>query len=115
VSAARRRFAARSGQPTLVGLLGLVLATCAGLLLPGFALAFVPNDDDGCSFQAPQPPGDPLSVVAFLDLCHGWTLAGGSVLHTAAFGLAALPSGEPAPQGLAWTVALVGRPPPPGA
>lgn len=92
-----------------------MLAIFALLLVPTFALAFAYSGDDDAVCLAPEPPGDSLTVVAFLDLCHGWSLGSGPVLRGPACGFAALPSGEPTPQGLAWTVALVGRPPPPNA
>jgi hypothetical protein len=114
VSVPRCRFAARSGRLPLPCLLGLALAIFAVLLLPPCAVAFLSGGDDGAVCQAPQPPGDPLTVVAFLTVSHG-CLLGGPVLLTSACGRAMLPCGEPTPRGLAWTVALVGRPPPHGA
>ena len=108
VSVPRCRFAARSGKLPLVGLL---LASAALLLLPAFALAFLPGDNGGCLCQSPQPPGDPLTVVALLDACHGW-LGGGPVLVTTGCRSEAVTSGALIPQGCAWTIASVGRSPP---
>jgi hypothetical protein len=108
----RRRFAARSAKPTLVCGLGLLLGAVAILLLPAFALAFLPGDNGGCLCQSPQPPGDSLTVVALLDASHGW-LGGSPVLVTASGGSQEVTSGAETPQGCAWTVASVGRPPPP--
>ena len=79
MSLSRCRFAARSGRPPLACLLGLLLAAVAVLLVPALALAFVSGDSGGCLCQSPQPPGDSLTVVAFLDASHGW-LGGGPVL-----------------------------------
>ena len=111
MSLSRCRFAARSGRPPLVGLLGLSLAAAAMLLLPAFALAFVSGDSTGCLCQSPQPPGDPLTVVASLDVCHDW-LGGGLVLLTTGCRAEALAGGALLPQGCAWPIASVGRPPP---
>jgi hypothetical protein len=111
VSLSRCRFAARFGRLPLAGLLGLLLATTAGLLLPAFALAFASADNNGCLCQSPQPPGDPLTVVALIDACHGW-LGGGPILLTTGCRSEAVASGALVPQGCAWTVASVGRPPP---
>jgi len=114
VSLSRCRFAARSGRLPLVGLIGLLLAVVALLLLPTLALAFVSGDNNGCLCQSPQPPGDPLTVVALLDACHGW-LGGGPVLVTSGCRVEAVTSGAETPQGCASTAASVGRPPPLGA
>jgi hypothetical protein len=115
VSVLRRCFAVRSGRLPLAGLLGVACGIFALLHVPAFALAFVCNGDDAVLCQAPDPPGDPLLVVAFHDLGHGLALIGGPVLLAPGCGFAALPNGEPTPQGLAFTLALVGRPPPLGA
>jgi hypothetical protein len=112
VSVPRRRFAARFGRPSLACSLGMVLATSVVLLLPAFALAFVAGDNGGCLCQSPQPPGDCLTVVALLDDCQGW-LGGGPVLQTTGSRSEAVASGALIPQGCPWTVASVGRPPPP--
>ena len=111
MSLSRCRFAARSGRPPLVGLLGLSLAAAAMLLLPAFALAFVSGDSTGCLCQSPQPPGDSLTVVALLDAGQGW-LGGGPVLVTSGCRAEALTSGAETPQGRPWPIASVGRPPP---
>ncbi len=111
MSVLRGRFAARSGRLPLVGLLGLLLAGAALLLLPAFALAVLPGDNGGSLCQSPQPPGDPLPVVALLDTCHGW-LGGGPVLPTTDCSAEAVTGGALTPQGCAWTIASVGRPPP---
>jgi hypothetical protein len=111
VSVPRRRFAARFGGPSLACSLGLLLATSVVLLLPAFAVALV-SDDGACLCQSPQPPGDSLTVVALLDAFHGW-LGGGPVLVTSGCRSEAVASGALIPQGCAWTVASVGRPPPP--
>ena len=113
MSVPRCRFASRAGGQSLVGSLGLLLAGAAVLLLPAFALPIVSSDDGGCLWQSPQPPGDPLTVVALLDAFHGWALGGGPVLVTSGRSSEAVASGAPIPQGCAWTVASVGRPPPP--
>ena len=105
------RFAARPGRLSLAGLLGLLLAAAAILLLPTFALAFVSGDNGGCLCQSPQPPGDPLTVVALIDACHGW-LGGGPVLVNAGCSVEAVASGALVPQSCAWSAASVGRPPP---
>jgi hypothetical protein len=97
-----------------VGLLGLLLTITAVLLLPTLALAFVSGDNNGCLCQSPQPPGDPLTVVALLEACHGW-LGGGPVLVTSGCDWQTVASGALVPQGCAWTIASVGRPPPPAA
>ena len=116
MSVPRRRFAARFGGPSLVGSLGLVLATSVVLLLPAFALAFVSGDGDGaCLCQSPQPPGDPLTVVALLDASHGWVLGARPVFVTASCGSQEVTSRALIPRGCPWTVASVGRPPPLGA
>ena len=112
MSVPRRRFAARSGRLPLAGLLGLLLAVAAVLVLPAFALAFLPGDNGACLCQSPQPPSDSLSVVAFLDVCQGW-LGGGPVLLSTGCGMEAVTTHGLAPQSFACTVALVGRPPPP--
>jgi hypothetical protein len=115
VSVLRRCFAVRSGRLPLAGLLGVACAIFALLLVPAFALAFVCNGDDAALCRAPDPPGDPFSSATFLDLCHGLALCAGPVLLAPGRACAALPNGEPTPQGLAFTLALVGRPPPLGA
>ena len=107
----RRRFAARSAKPTLVCGLGLLLGAVAILLLPTLALAVVSGDGAGCLCQSPQPPGDSLAVVAFLDVAHGW-LAAGPMLLAAGSCSEAVATGALIPQGCAWTAASVGRPPP---
>ena len=112
MSVLRRRFAARFGRPSLVGLLGLVLVGAAVRLLPAFALALLPGDNNGCLCQSPQAAGDSLTVVALLDVFHGW-LSGGPVLVTSCCRSEAVTSGAETPQGCAPTVASVGRPPPP--
>jgi hypothetical protein len=109
-----RRFAASSGRLPLACLLGLLLAVVAVLLLPTLALAFVSSDEGGCLCQSPQPPGDSLTVVAFLGAGHGW-LVGGPVLVTSGCRPEAVTSGAETPQGCTPTAASVGRPPPPGA
>lgn len=109
----RCRVAARSGGPPITGLLGLLLAACAVLLLPAFALAFVSTGTDGCFCQSPLPPGDPLTVIVLLDACHGW-LAGDRVLVTPVCGSEAVTGGGLAPQSFACTAASVCRPPPLG-
>ena len=111
MSVPRCRFAARSGRPPLAGLLGLLLAGAAVLLLPAFALAFISSDQGGCLCQSPQPPGDPLPVVALLDACQGW-LGGGPVLVTTGCRSETVAGGALVPQGCACTIASVGRPPP---
>ena len=110
----RRRFAARSGRLSLACSLGMVLATSVVLLLPAFALALVSGDGSGCLCQSPQPPGDSLSVVALLDACQGW-LGGGPVLQTTGCRSQVVADGALIPQACAWTIASVGRPPPPAA
>jgi hypothetical protein len=115
VSVPRRWRDARSDRLPLACLLGLLLAALALLALPPLALAFVCGGDDAAVCQAPEPPGDPLTVVVFLGHSHRWAPCGGPVVLAPGRGFAVLPSGEPAPQGLAWTVVLVGRPPPLGA
>jgi hypothetical protein len=116
VSVLCRCFTVRSGGLPLARLLFLLLAILALLLVPAFALATVcGSDGDGALCQAPDPPGDRHTVVAFLDHYQGCALCGGSVLLAPGRGFAALPGGAPAPQGLHFTVALVGRPPPLGA
>ena len=105
------RFAARSGRLPLAGLLGLLLAATVVLLLPALALALLPGDQGGCLCQSPQPPGDSLTVVALLDAFHGW-LGGGPALLSAGRHAEALTGGAPLPQGCAWPIASVGRPPP---
>ena len=105
------RLAARSGRLPLAGLLGLLLAVAAVLLLPAFALAFVSGDSNGCLCQSPQPPGDSLTVVALLDACQGW-LGGGPVLLTSGCDTEAVAGGARLPQGCACPIASVGRPPP---
>jgi hypothetical protein len=114
VSLSRCRFAARSGRLSLACSLGMVLATSAVLLLPAFALALLPGDNGGCLCQSPQPPGDPFTVVALLDVFHGW-LGGGLVLLTSGCRSEAVASSVLTPRGCGWTAASVGRPPPPGA
>ena len=114
MSVPRCRFAARSGRPPLAGLLGLVLASAVVFLLPAFAWAFVSSDGSGCLCQSPQPPGDSLTVLAWLDACHGW-LGSGLVLVTSGCDWQAVAGGALVPQGCACTIASVGRPPPPGA
>ena len=111
MSLSRCRLAARPGRLPLVCLLGLSLAAAAILLWPAFALAFVAADQGGCLCQSPQPPGDSLTVVALLDACHGW-LGGGPALLSAGRHAEALTGGAPLPQGCAWPIASVGRPPP---
>ena len=113
MSVPRRRFAARFGGPSLACSLGLVLATSVVLLLPAFALAFVSGDGSGCLCQSPQPPGDPFTVVALLDASHGWAMRAGPALVTASCGSQKVTSRALIPQGCPWTVASVGRPPPP--
>jgi hypothetical protein len=114
VSVPRRRFAARFGRPSLACSLGMVLATSVVLLLPAFAVALVSGDGDGaCLCQSPQPPGDPLTVVALLDASHGWVLGAGSVLVAPSCGSQEVTGRALIPQSCAWTVASVGRPPPP--
>ena len=113
MSVPRCRFAARSGGPPIPGLLGLLLAVAAVLVLPAFAVAFLPGDKNGCLCQSPQPPGDALTVVALLDACQGW-LGGGPVLVTSGCRVEAMAGGALTPQSCAWTVASVGRPPPLG-
>ena len=105
------RFAARPGRLPLVCLLGLSLAAAAILLWPAFALAFVAADQGGCLCQSPQPPGDSLTVVALLDACHGW-LGGGPAFVTAGCRAETVAGGALVPQGCAWPIASVGRPPP---
>jgi hypothetical protein len=113
VSVPRRRFAARFGGPSLACSLGFVLATSVVLLLPAFAVALVSGDGDGaCLCQSPQPPGDSLAVVALLDAFHGW-LGGGPVFVTPSCGSQEVTSRALIPRGCPWTVASVGRPPPP--
>ena len=114
MSLSRCRFAARFGRLPLACLIGLLLAVVALLLLPTLALAFVSGDNNGCLCQSPQPPGDPLLVVALLEACHGW-LGGGPVLVTSGCDWQTVASGALVPQGCAWTIASVGRPPPPAA
>jgi hypothetical protein len=104
--------AVRLGRLSLAALLCLALVSGALLVLPTFALAYVCSDDDGGLCQASQPPGDPPALLALLDLAHGRLLAGDPLLLRPTLALAALPDGAPPPQGLAWTLALVGRPPP---
>ena len=106
-----RRFAASSGRLPLACLLGLLIAVVAVLLLPTLALAFVSSDEGGCLCQSPQPPGDSLTVVALLDVFHDW-LGGGLVLLTTGCRAEALAGGALLPQGCAWPIASVGRPPP---
>ncbi len=108
----RCRFAARSGGPPLAGLLGLLLAVVAVLLLPALALAFVSGDNGGCLCQSSQPPGDSLTVVALLDASYGWALGGRPVLVTVGCRSEAVTSGALVPQGCAWAIASVGRSPP---
>jgi len=116
MSVLRRCFAVRFGKLRFAGLLCLLLVTCAVLVvLPGFAAALVCSGDDCGLCQAPDPLGDPLNVVTFLDLYHGCALGVDPFLLAPACGFAAPCSGGPTPQDLAWTVALVGRPPPLGA
>ena len=111
MSVPRRRFVARFGGPSIPGLLGLLLAVAAVLVLPAFAVAFLPGDNNGCLCQSPQPPGDSLTVLALLDAGHGW-LGGGPVLLTTGCSTEAVTSGALTLQGYAWTVTSVGRPPP---
>jgi TolB protein len=111
VSLSRCRFAACFGRLPLAGLLGLLLAATAVLLLPAFALAFVSGDGNGCLCQSPQPPGDPQIVVALPDASHGW-LGGGLVLAVTGCRSQAVADGALVPQGWARTAASVGRPPP---
>ena len=94
-----------------MGLLGLLLTITAVLLLPTLALAFVSGDNNGCLCQSPQPPGDPLLVVALLDACHG-RLGGGPVLVNAGCPSEAVASGALVPRDCAWTAASGSRPPP---
>ena len=110
----RRRLAAGLGRPPLVCSLGLLAAAVAVLLLPAFAFAFLCGDTGACLCQSPQPPGDYLGGVTFLDVAHGW-LAAGPLLLTIGCGPEAVIGGAQAPQGRPWTVASVGRPPPPSA
>lgn len=114
MSALRCRFAARSGRRSLTYALVLLLAAGAVFLLPAFALAFAAGDSGGCLCQSPQPPGDALAVVAFLDVSHGW-LACGTTLLTTACGLGVVNVSALTPRGCPWTVASDGRPPPLGA
>ena len=51
-----------------------VAAPSAAWADSAFALAFVSGDNNGCLCQSPQPPGDPLTVVAFLDAYPGRVL-----------------------------------------
>ena len=115
MSVPRRRFAARSDRLSLACPLGLLCATAAVLLVPACALVLLPAGNGACSCQAPQPPGDSLTVVAFLDACHGLLLGGGPVLLATGCRAEAVTSGAPTPQSFAWIVASVGRPPPLGA
>ena len=112
MTASRCRYAARCGGPPLIGSLGLLLAGVAVLLVPAFALALLPGDNGGCLCQSPQPPGDPLPVVALFDASHGW-LAAGTVLVTTGRSPEAVTAGALTPRVRAWTVACVDRPPPP--
>lgn len=114
MSVPRWRIATRSGRLPLVGLLGLLLAIAVVFLLPAFALAFICGDQGGCLCQSPQPPGDPLTVVALLDVSHRW-LGGDLVLLTSGCRSETVASGALVPQGCACTIASVGRPPPFGA
>jgi hypothetical protein len=115
VSVLRRWCDARTDRLPLACLLGLLFATLALFLLPPLAVAFVCTADDGAVCEAADPPGKPLTVVVFLGHSRVWAPCGGPVALAPGRGLASLPSGEPTPQGLVWTVALVDRPPPPGA
>ncbi len=112
MSVPRCCFAARPGRPPLACPLGLLLAVAAVLLLPVLALAFVPSDNGGCLCQSPQPLGDSLTVVAFLDASHSWALAGGSLLPSTGCRSERATSSGLIPQSFARIVALVGRPPP---
>jgi hypothetical protein len=115
VSVARCCFAARSDRLPLACLLGLLLAVLALFVLPPLALAYVCSGDDAALCQAQDAPGKHLCLVAGLDLCHGLAPCDGAGRPAPVCSFAALPSGEPTPQGLAFTLALVGRPPPLGA
>ena len=115
MSVPRRRFAARFGGPSLTCSLGMVLAISVVILLPAFAVALVSGDGDGaCLCQIPQPPGDPFTAVALLDVSHGWVLEAGPMFVTPNCGSQGITSRALIPQGCPWTVASVGRPPPPG-
>ncbi|MGD0997602.1 MAG: hypothetical protein ABR941_04705 [Thermoleophilia bacterium] len=114
MTVSRCRYAARFGGPPLVGSLGLLLAGAALLVLPALAVPFLPGDNGGCLCKSPQPPGDSLTVVALLDVSHGWALGGGLALVTSGCRVEAMAGGALTPQSCAWTVASVGRPPPLG-
>jgi len=105
------RFAARSGRLPLARLIGLLLAVVAVLLLPTLALVLISGDEGGCLCQSPQPSGDSHTVLASLDDCPGW-LGGGPAPLTTGSRSQATAGGALIPQGGAWTVASVSRPPP---
>jgi hypothetical protein len=107
----RRRSVAVSARPPLVWSLGLLAGTVAVLLLPAFAFAFLSADTGACLCQSLQSPGDYFTVVACLDVAHGWLACGATPLTTAC-GLGAVSTGAQAPRGRSWTAASVGRPPP---
>lgn len=113
MSASYRRVTARYGRWPLACLLGLLLAASLLLLLPAFAWAFLSTDDGTCLCQGPEPPGDPLTVLCFLDAAHGWAVCGSATLLTAGCSVEIVSSGTPAPEGRAFAAASVGRPPPP--
>ena len=113
VSVPRRCFAARSDRLPLACPLSLLLATCAVLLVPAFALVLLPGGSGGCLCQSPQPPGDPLTIVALLDTSHGLLVGGGPVLLSTSCGSEKVIGGRRPPQSFASIVASVGRPPPP--
>ena len=112
MSVPRRRFAAGSDRLSLACPLGLLLATCAVLLVPAFALVLLPGGNGACSCQSPQPPGEPCTLLAFLDPSHGLLLGGGAMPLRSGCRIEALRSGGPTPQSFAWIVTSVGRPPP---
>ena len=108
----RYSVAVRSDRLALACSIGVVLAVFALLLVPALALAFTCGGDDAAVCAAPEPPGHAHAFIAPSDLGHGLALCGGPVLFTPTRGFTSLPSGELTPQGLGWTVTLVGRPPP---
>lgn len=111
MSVSRRRLVARSRQRSKICALGLVLAACVVFLAPLLALAFV-SGDGGCLCQIPQPPGDPLAVVVFLDAAHGWATVSSPSAVTVGYRVESVKTRALHPPGCPFALVSERRPPP---
>jgi hypothetical protein len=92
--------------------LGLVLVACLVYSAPLLALGLVSGGGGACSCQNPQPPGDPLAVVAFLDASQGWPCAGVPHVLRAGDHTEAMACGALRPLGFLFPLTTESRPPP---